>query len=68
MDKRITIKYLIGTFLLTYILWGLIIVACKIGYFQFGSPISMILFAIEGNAPPIVSYAVLKKSTCNNRY
>lgn len=62
MDKRIVINYLMGTFLSTYILWGLIIVACQIGYFQFGSPISMILFTIGGNAPPIVAYVVLKKA------
>lgn len=62
MDKRVTINYLIGTFLLTYILWGLIIVLCQIGYFQFNSPISMILYTIGGNVPPIVAYVVLKKT------
>ena len=62
MDKRITVNYLIGTFLSTYILWGLIIIASQLGYFQFGSPVSMILFTIGGNAPPIVAYLVLKKA------
>ncbi|MFL0246089.1 CPBP family intramembrane glutamic endopeptidase [Candidatus Clostridium stratigraminis] len=62
MDKRTTINYLIVTFLSTYILWGLIIVSCQIGYFQFGSPIAKILFTIGGNAPPIAAYAVLKKA------
>lgn len=61
MDKRITINYLIGTFLITYIMWGIIIVANQIGYLQYGTPISMILYIIGGNAPPIVAYAVLKK-------
>ena len=61
MDKRITINYLILTFLVTYILWGFIAFACKVGYFQFGTPISMILFAIGGNSPPIAAYFILKK-------
>lgn len=62
MDKRITINYLILTFLVTYILWGFIAFACKVGYFQFGTPISMILFAIGGNSPPIAAYFILKKA------
>lgn len=61
MDKRITINYLIGTFLLTYIMWGIIIVANQFGYLQYGTPISMILYIIGGNAPPIAAYIVLKK-------
>lgn len=61
MNKRITIKYLIGTFLITYIMWGSIIVANQIGYLESGSAIWMILYVIGGNAPPIVAYAVLKK-------
>ncbi|WP_017414314.1 CPBP family intramembrane glutamic endopeptidase [Clostridium tunisiense] len=61
MDKRITINYLIGTFLITFIMWGIIIVANQFGYLQYGTPIAMILYVIGGNAPPIVAYAVLRK-------
>lgn len=61
MDKRITIHYLIGTFLITYIMWGIIIVANRMGYLQYGTPISMILYIIGGNAPPISAYVVLIK-------
>ena len=61
MDKRITINYLIGTFLLTYITWGIIIAANQFGYLQYGTPLSIILYVIGGNAPPIMAYAVLKK-------
>lgn len=61
MNKRITINYLIGTFLITYITWCTIIVANQIGYLQYGTPISMILYIIGGNAPAIAAYAVLKK-------
>ncbi len=42
-------------------MWGIIIVANQMGHFKFGTPISMILFVIGGNAPPIVAYIVLKK-------
>lgn len=65
MDKRITINYLIGTFLITFIMWGIIIVANQFGYLQYGTPIAMILYVIGGNAPPIVAYAVLRKG--NNK-
>lgn len=61
MCKRITVKYLIGTFLITYIMWGLIIAANQVGYFEYGTPVSMILFIIGGNAPPIMAYMVLRK-------
>lgn len=61
MNKRITINYLIGTFLITYIMWGGIIVANQFGYLKYGAPISVILFVIGGNAPPIMAYMVLKK-------
>jgi uncharacterized protein len=61
MDKRTAIKYLVGTFLITYIMWGIIIAANQFGYLKYGTPFSLILFAIGGNAPPIVAYVVLKR-------
>lgn len=61
MDKRIIRNYLFGTFLITYIMWGSIFAANQIGYLKYGTPISMILFVIGGNAPPIIAYVVLKK-------
>jgi len=61
MNKKITMNYLIGTFLITYIMWGIIFIANQIGYLKYGTPISMILFVIGGNAPPIMAYIVLKK-------
>jgi len=61
MNKRITKNYLIGTFLTTYILWGIIIVANQFGYLKYGTPISMILYIIGGNAPPIIAYILLRK-------
>lgn len=61
MNKRITINYLIGTFLITYIMWGCIIVANQFGYLKYGTPISTILWAIGGSAPPVMGYIILKK-------
>lgn len=62
MDKRTTLHYLIGTFLVTYIMWGIIIIANQIGYLPYGTPLSMIFYVIGGNAPPIIAYVVLKKA------
>lgn len=42
-------------------MWGIIIAANQIDYLHYGMPISMILYIIGGNAPPISAYAVLKK-------
>jgi membrane protease YdiL (CAAX protease family) len=61
MNKRVTINYLIGTFFITYLMWGIIIAANQIGYLHYGTPISTILYIIGGNGPPIAAYAVLKK-------
>jgi len=42
-------------------MWGSIIIANQIGYLKYGTPVSLILYAIGGNAPPIIAYVVLKK-------
>jgi len=68
MNKRITKNYLIGTFLTTYILWGIIIVANQFGYLKYGTPISMILYIIGGNAPPIIAYILLRKENIITGY
>lgn len=61
MGKRIISRFLIGTFAITFVMWGTIIIANKFGILKFGTPLSMILFIIGGNAPAIVSYMMLKK-------
>ncbi len=61
MDKKTASKYLIGTFIVTYLMWGIIILANQYGYLKYGTPASLILFFIGGNAPPIVSYFILKR-------
>ena len=61
MNKSISFKFLTGTFLITYIMWGIILVAKQIGFLEFGTPISKVLIVIGGNAPLIVAYIVLKQ-------
>ena len=51
MNKSISFKFLTGTFLITYIMWGIILVANQIGFLEFGTPISRVLIVIGGNAP-----------------
>ncbi len=62
MDKRVTIKYLIWTFALTYMMWGGIVIANQFGYLKYNTPICMVLYMIGGNAPPIIAYMVLKQA------
>ncbi|MCM0648269.1 CPBP family intramembrane metalloprotease [Clostridium swellfunianum] len=62
MSKRVTINYLIWTFVLTYMTWGGIIVANQFGYLKYGTPLCMVLYVIGGNAPPIIAYIVLKQA------
>ena len=61
MNKSISFKFLTGTFLITYIMWGIILVANQIDFLEFGTPISRVLIVIGGNAPLIVAYIVLKQ-------
>lgn len=62
ISKRTTIKYLIYTFLLSYISWGSIIIANQFGYLKYGTPVSMVLFMIGGLSPTVISYLLLRHS------
>lgn len=62
MDKKITIKYLIWTFILTYFTWWGIVIANQFGYLKYSTPVCMVLYVIGGNSPPIIAYFVLKQS------
>ena len=58
--KRKTVgRYLLGTFLLSYIAWGIIILANCFGKLQYGTPLSMVLYLIGGFSPTIVACIVL---------
>lgn len=61
-DKKIIVWYLIGTFLLTYLMWGVIITANHFGYLKFGTFFYMIIYAAGGLAPTIFGYVISKKA------
>ncbi len=61
MNKTIT-KYLGITFLISYGLWGTIIVANLFGYLKFGTPICMILYFLGAFGPTVSSYIVQKQT------
>jgi membrane protease YdiL (CAAX protease family) len=42
-------------------MWGIIVFANQFGYLKYGTPASLILFFIGGNAPPLVAYVILKR-------
>ena len=54
-------EYLLLTFLITWISWGTIVIANQFDFLEYGTTLSMILFLIGGNGPPIASYILLKK-------
>jgi len=61
ITKSRTREYLIMTFSITWICWGIIIAANQFGILEYGTPLAMILFLLGGNAPPVASFILLKK-------
>lgn len=59
LEKKTIILYLVGTFLLSYISWGIIIISNLFGKLAYGTPVSMVLYLIGGFSPTIVSCIVL---------
>lgn len=62
MRKHFGTRYLLITFLISYISWGIILLAQSAGWFEYGSALSIILLVIGGNSPAIASYLVKKQS------
>ncbi len=65
MDNGYKLKikgFLLLTFCISWISWGIIIIANQFGFLQYGTLLSMILFIIGGNGAPIVSYVLLKQT------
>lgn len=62
LNKRQIISFLILTFLLTFSLRGIIIIANQFGFFEFGTSFGMLLFVIGSMSPAIASFVCLKKS------
>lgn len=65
MHKKIIRDYLLIAFVLAYAVWGVVIIAQTLGWFQYGTPISLLLIIIGANAPAISAYIVIKKSNTN---
>jgi membrane protease YdiL (CAAX protease family) len=61
-------KYLIYTFSLSWILWGIIIIANQFNLLQYGSPLFYIFFIGGGVAPPICAILLKKKYSTNVDY
>jgi membrane protease YdiL (CAAX protease family) len=55
------VKFLLLTFCISWLCWGVIIFANQFGLLPYGTFLSMILFIIGGNGVPIASYILLKK-------
>lgn len=53
--------YLALTFAITWVCWGAIALANLFGGLVYGAPLTMLLFLVGGNAPPIAAYLLQKK-------
>lgn len=53
-------RYVIRTFIFTWILWGLLISLIKLNITTFGTPLAMILFVFGGIMPAIVATSLKK--------
>lgn len=62
MEKQLTHKFLVGTFLLTFGMWGMILLANAQGYSLYGTPILLLCYLLGGNAPPVIAFVVLKRA------
>ncbi|OME80590.1 MULTISPECIES: type II CAAX endopeptidase family protein [Paenibacillus] len=61
MNKKLTIQYIVGSLLITWLLWGAIIVVQQFGYLKYGTPLFMVLFILGTCTPPIVAVTLLLK-------
>ena len=60
--NQIVKRYLVGTFFMTYSMWGIIIIANQFGYLKFGTIAFGIVYAIGGLASTIMGANISKKS------
>lgn len=61
MNKKLILTYLAAAFGLAYIAWGIVFIAQELNWFQYGTPISVILVIFGANVPALSSYFALKK-------
>lgn len=69
MSKTIG-KYLATTFIVSWLLWGSVAVAGKLGmeWLMFGSPLGMILYVLGGISPAICEITLKKKSSTKEEF
>ncbi|MDR1237710.1 MAG: CPBP family intramembrane metalloprotease [Propionibacteriaceae bacterium] len=61
--KRVSIIYFtLGTFLLSYSLWAIVILGQRLGWFAADNPWAMLSYILGGNIPPIVAYLTFKRA------
>jgi membrane protease YdiL (CAAX protease family) len=61
--RKISILYYtLGTFLLTYALWGFVILGQSFGWFSSDDLWVMFPYVLAGNVPPIVAYFTFKRA------
>ncbi|SHJ75791.1 hypothetical protein SAMN02745136_00751 [Anaerocolumna jejuensis DSM 15929] len=67
MSSKLT-KYLVSTFLCSWIMWGLVALGGRLGItcLSFGNPIGMILY-IFGGISPAICEIVIQKRGCNKQ-
>lgn len=61
-DREIITRYIAGTFLLTYLMWGALLVFNNYGYFAPDSMGFLVLYVIGGFSPTIFGAIISKKS------
>jgi len=61
-NKKMALKFVIGTYCLSMLMWGSIIIANQFGFLKYGTPVCMVLFLIGGFSPTVVSCLLLKRS------
>ncbi|MDF2513624.1 MAG: family intrarane metalloprotease [Herbinix sp.] len=69
MSDKIT-KYLVSTFLCSWLMWGLVALGGELGFswLQFGSPIGMILYVFGGISPAICEIIIQKKDCSKEEF
>lgn len=61
VNKQTALRFVIGTYCLTILMWGGIILANQFGYLAYGTPFFMIFYIIGGSSPPIVAITYIVK-------
>lgn len=68
--NTITKKYLVSTFLISWLLWGSVAIAGKVGvkFLMFGSPLGIILYVLGGVMPAICEIFLKKANSSKEEF